>query len=61
MCLNLAKWFKTISKKKLKLKKIIRGFQVYIMSKYSSPEEIKKAKQFNKALVGLIIHQMQQL
>ena len=24
------------------------------MSKYSSPEEIKKAKQFNKALVGLI-------
>lgn len=51
---NLSKWLKPLAKKIKIEKKLSEGFQVYIMSKYSSPEEIKKAKQFNKALVGLI-------
>ena len=39
---NLAKWLKPLAKKIKIEKKLSEGFQVYIMSKYSSPEEIKK-------------------
>ena len=51
---NLSKWLKPLAKKIKIGKKLSEGFQIYIMSKYSTPNEIKKVKQYNKALVGLI-------
>lgn len=51
---NLAKWLKPLAKKVKIQKKLSEDFQVYIMSKYSSPVEIKKAKEYNNAIVGLI-------
>jgi hypothetical protein len=51
---NLSKWLKPFTKFTKTGNQIIKGPQIFIMSKYCSPEKIHKAKSFGKTLVGLI-------